>query len=278
MYIGCHVSIRKGYLEAAKTAKSIGAKAFQYFPKNPRSLAVKTFDLHDALACKEFSWSHNLLSIAHSPYPTNIATGNEAQQHVIVQSMLNDLDIVEACGSIGLVVHFGKYKGKDPLQGYKNSLQCLNEVLSQWNGRALILIENQAGEGTRMGTTLEEFIQIRLLSLYPEKIGFCFDTCHAFASGLWNYGQWSEVAEKAEGLGYFSHLKAVHLNDSLFPSGSCRDRHANIGHGYIGDQGLRQFLQTPYLKNIPLILETPTPANGSHQQEINDVGELIKKD
>lgn len=276
IYFGSHVSIRKGYLEAAKTALKLGALAFQYFPKNPRSLSIKNFNAHDAAACQMFCEQHQLLSIAHSPYPTNIAVNELELRKQIIQSILNDLSIVEACGSIGLVVHFGKYKGKDPLQGYKNSLQCLNQVLSEWNGEALILIENQAGDGTNMGTVLEEFVQIRELCDYPDKIGFCFDTCHAFASGLWTENNWSDLAEKAEQLGYFTHLKAIHLNDSKFPSGSLRDRHANIGQGYIGAERFLEFLKTSTLKKLPIILETPESIDYTHQQEIQYINELIQ--
>jgi deoxyribonuclease-4 len=274
MYLGSHVSIRKGYLEAAKTALHIGARAYQYFPKNPRSLALKTFDRSDAEACAKFCRAHDLLSIAHAPYPTNLAVDDKVQRQVIIQSILNDLSIVEACGSVGLVVHFGKYKGKDPLQGYKNSLQCLNEVLSEWSGNALILIENQAGEGTRMGTTFEEFVQIRSLAAYPEQIGFCFDTCHAFASGLWTEDNWLEIVARGEELDYFAHLKAVHLNDSMFPSGSYRDRHANVGKGFIGQERMAQFLKTSYMQSIPIVLETPESHGFTHQDELTYVNSL----
>lgn len=275
MYLGSHISIRKGFLHAAKTAFHIGATAFQYFPKNPRSLSIKSLDKKDAEACAAFCNQHDIQSIAHTPYPTNLAVDENIHKKLIIDSILNDLLIAEACGSIGVVVHFGKYKGKDTLQGYKNSLQCLNDVLSRWFGRALLLIENQAGEGSLFGTTLEEAVRIRELSLFPEKIGFCFDTCHAFVSGLWKEGNWLKIAEKADKLGYFKQLYAVHLNDSVYPSGSRRDRHANVGKGYIGIERMQLFLNTPTLPNVPFILETPSGLDGSHRLELDDVKKLL---
>lgn len=275
--LGSHVSIRKGYLHAAKTALSIGARAFQYFPKNPRSLSIKSFDKSDAEACAKYCMQHDLLSIAHSPYPTNMAADDSRAKQLIVQSMINDLHITEACGSIGLVVHFGKYKGKDPLQGYKNSLQCLNEVLSEWNGKALLLIENQAGQGTPMGTTFEELVQIRKLSNNSDKIAFCLDTCHAFASGLWGEDDRSEWQDKAEESGFLAHLSAVHLNDSLYPFGSLRDRHANVGKGFIGTNRMMALICEPLLQNIPLVLETPSSLHYSHKQELAFIHEMIAK-
>jgi deoxyribonuclease-4 len=266
--VGSHVSIRNGYLGAAKTAHAMGATAYQYFPKNPRGLAIKTFSAADAAACQSYCQEHDIQSIAHAPYPANIAVGDERMRKVIEDSLLNDLEIVEACGSVGLVVHFGKYKGKDALQGYKNSLQCLNNVLSRWEGRSQILIENQAGEGTDMGLTLDECISIRKLCQYPEKIGFCLDTCHLFAGGVWDGANWHEVLQHGSSIGYFSLLKAVHLNDSLHPSGSKRDRHANIGRGQIGEAAMKQFLASPGLTDLPIVLETPTGADGTHYEEI----------
>lgn len=271
MRLGSHVSIRRGFLEAAKMAKSIGADAFQYFPKNPRGLSVKTFDRRDAAKCAAFCREHHLVSIAHAPYPTNLAVEAEDKREWMKQSILNDLEIAEACGSLGVVVHFGDYKGKDLLQGYKNILQLVNEVIAEWNGNALLLLENQAGEGGALGTRLEELAQIRNLAAEPEKIAFCFDTCHAYASGLWRDGKWSEMFRCGEQLGYFEHVKAVHLNDSAYPSGSAKDRHANIGCGRIGETNWRDFLRSPFLQDAAVILETPAAAGHTHAQEISMV-------
>jgi deoxyribonuclease-4 len=273
MHIGSHVSIRGGYVEAAKLAHRIGAGAFQYFPKNPRSLALKAFNVKDAEACAEYSKKHGLLSIGHAPYPLNPAVGSELEE-LMLKALLNGLNIVEACGSVGLVVHFGKYAGKETLQGYKNIIQLLNKALGSWQGQALVLLENQAGEGAQLGTTMEELVQVRSLCDYPGKIGFCLDTCHAFASGLWQGNDWSEVESRGEKLDFWAHLHAVHLNDSLYPAGSRRDRHANIGLGYIGLDGFKQLLTSPYMQRIPVILETETGEDGTHRAEITRVQQL----
>ncbi|PZE21822.1 deoxyribonuclease IV [Paenibacillus xerothermodurans] len=276
MRVGCHISIRKGYAEAARTALQLGAGAYQYFPKNPRSLTVKRYDPKDTDACAELCRKHGILSIAHSPYPTNLAADDPKMREANIRSLRNDLEIADACGSVGVVVHFGKYKGRDPLQGYKNIIQCLHGVLVDWEGQAKLLIENQAGEGMSMGTTLEELMQIRNLSEFRNHIAFCFDTCHAYASGLWSTdaGGWKQLSDKAEALGYFEHLRAVHLNDSMYPGGMGKDRHQNIGQGHIGADRFRELLQSSAVRALPLVLETPTPANGSHASEIDYVRTL----
>jgi deoxyribonuclease-4 len=277
MKIGCHVSIRNGYLEAARTALAIGARSFQYFPKNPRSLKVKQFDPKDASACKSFCREQQLLSIAHTSYPVNLAVDDPKLFETTLRSLRNDLTIAEACGSVGLVVHFGQYKGEDVLEGYRVMIRMLNELLADWTGDTLLLLENNAGQGGRMGTTLEELTQVRQLLAVPEKVGFCLDTCHAFASGMWRGSDWERVAEKMRESGYFSALRAVHLNDSVYASGSCRDRHAGIGQGEIGLEAFAAFLRTPELAGLPIVLETPKPAGGSHQEEIAFVKRLISR-
>ncbi|WP_438445871.1 deoxyribonuclease IV [Gorillibacterium sp. sgz5001074] len=277
MKVGCHISIRRGYLQAARTASAIGADAFQYFPKNPRSLAVKEFDRRDAEACAAFCAENRIVSIAHTPYPVNMAHPHSALRDATVASLRNDLEIAEACGSVGIVVHFGKSKETDPLQGYKNIIQCMNEVLSGWKGSTLLLLENQAGEGGPMGTTLEELISVRKLAEHPEKIGFCLDTCHLFASGVWRKGESAAWMDNGARLGFFEHLKAVHLNDSVYPSGSCKDRHANIGQGYIGLEDIRTFLGGLGGTGLPVVLETGSGPDGTHRSEIGLVRSLFPK-
>ncbi|MGO4376441.1 TIM barrel protein, partial [Paenibacillus sp. MCAF20] len=143
-----------------------------------------------------------------TPYPTNLSVEDQEMQEITIRSLKNDLDIADACGSIGVVVHFGKYKGTgDPLTGYKLMINMINNVLMNYKGKTLLLIENNAGQGGKMGITLEELVQIRKLTDYPELIGYCLDTCHAFASGLWTGHNWAELVEKGTQLEYFTDLK-----------------------------------------------------------------------
>ncbi|WP_338471660.1 deoxyribonuclease IV [Niallia sp. XMNu-256] len=270
MRFGCHLSIKNGYLAAAKKAYGMKAAAFQYFPKNPRSLSIKEFDKEEAANCKAFCEEKGILSVSHTPYPTSLTPHNAEIRSQIVRSLLNDLEIAEACGSIGVVVHFGKHLPKiSLLESYQLMIEMLNEVLGQWEGHVKLLLENSAGSPGGIGTTLEELVQIRKLCHEPEKIGFCFDTCHAFSCGLWDGDNWLEVTEKAAELGYFKELKVVHLNNSKYPSGEGKDRHAPIyGPGYIKETQFDELLKTPALKQIPFILETPKEEI-THEKELS---------
>ncbi|MED1470164.1 deoxyribonuclease IV [Bacillus salipaludis] len=274
MKFGCHISIKNGYLGAAKRAVASGASAFQYFPKNPRSLSVKDFDLEDAVSCKSFCEEHGLISVAHTPYPTSL-TPTEDKRKLTIFSLLNDLEIANTSGSVGVVVHFGSQISKtDPLASYHLMLDMLNSVLRQWDGDCLVLLENNAGTKGALGTTFEELVQVRNLCEYPEKIGFCLDTCHAFASGLWNGENAEELFAKGQELGYWEELKIIHLNNSKYPTGSKKDRHANIfGPGHINEEQFETFIPSTLLREIPFILETPDDEGISHKEEI----EMLKQ-
>ncbi|AIF43066.1 deoxyribonuclease IV [Virgibacillus sp. SK37] len=272
MKFGCHVSIKDGYTEAAKIAKSYGAAAFQFFPKNPRSLSVKDINLDDASMCRDFCLENSLESVAHTPYPTSLTPRDTEKHNKVITSLLNDLEIAEACGTKGIVVHFGKQlKANDPLPSYHLMIDMLNEVLSRWQGDAKILLENSAGLPGTMGTTMEELAMVRKLSDYPDKIGFCLDTCHAFASGLWTGNNWEEVVDKAEELQFFEQLEVIHFNNSKYETGLGKDRHANIlSGGFITEKQFEEFIQTPQLREIPFILETPKDTI-SHKEEIQQL-------
>lgn len=265
---GSHVSIRGGYLQCAKNAESIGANAYQFFAKNPRSLSPKSYDRADAESCAVFCREHKLQAIVHSPYPTNLAERDTELSQLTVSSLLNDLVIAEACGALGVVVHFGKSRESDPLNGYRDIIATLNRVLASWQGEALLLLENQAGEGSEMGTTLHELVQIRTLSERSEHIGFCFDTCHAYGSGLWKKDGWPQLVQLGLELDYWQHVRAVHYNDSVYPSGSRKDRHANVGSGFIGLEQMTQIIRTPALADKLFILETAPGSDGTHRDEI----------
>ena len=110
-------------------------------------------------------------------------------------------------------------------------------------------------------------------ALDPNRIGVCFDTCHAFATG---YGLNSldgvkkTVSDLDEHIG-LENLYLIHLNDSKGSIGDCLDRHEHIGKGKIGITGMSAILNLKDLYHIPVVLETPIDNDGDDKRDIGTV-------
>jgi len=158
--------------------------------------------------------------------------------------------------------------GEGVSAGKDRMVETLNAILANYNGPVKLLLENTAGQGTELGTTLAELVEIRQRTEYPAKIGFCFDTCHAFAAGAYHPDQLSSLVTEMKQSGYLEDLVVIHFNDSKCAYNSRRDRHAKIGQGEIGDAGLKEFLQTAEFQSLPVVLETPVQEEAEYAVEI----------
>jgi deoxyribonuclease-4 len=277
MKIGCHISVGKGFLKASEQAQALGAQSFQVFTKNPRGLRPKKLDEKDAQAGVTFCEQQGIEVICHTPYITNLSSPKDDLQEATIRSILEDLYIAQAYGAKGAVVHCGKHVGEGEVYGFDRMVATLDAILENYDGTALLLLENTAGQGTEMGLTLEEQVKIRKASQYPEKIGFCFDTCHAFAAGQWHEDNFTEFVDEMERNGYLEGLVCIHFNDSKVPFGSRKDRHEKIGKGQIGAKALTLFLQEPRFEHLPIILETPVEDEQEYAEEMVYLHQLKKE-
>jgi deoxyribonuclease-4 len=277
MKIGCHLSIAKGLLKASEQAKALGAKSFQVFTKNPRGLRPKKVDEKDAMLGVEFCKQEDIEVICHTPYITNLSTPKDDLQEATIRSISEDLRIAEAYGASGAVVHCGKHVGEGEEVGTKKMIETLNLILENYDGPTKLLLENTAGQGTEIGLEIKTLVEIRNGTDYPEKIGFCFDTCHAFAAGQWNESNFKSFVDEMEETGYLEALTCIHFNDSKAPFGSRKDRHEKIGKGEIGAEALTLFLQEERFSHLPIILETPIEEEREYAEEIVYLHELKAK-
>lgn len=272
--IGCHLSIAKGLEAAAKNAVRLNAQAFQFFSKNPRGFRSKTINREDADKGVALMRQHGLATIAHSPYITNLSTPKPDLQELTVRSLVEDLTICDAYGTPGLVVHSGKHVDMGESYGLDRMVETLNLILEAYQGPCRILLENTAGQGSEVGTTLEQLVQTRARTIAPERVGFCFDTCHGFAAGLWNAELLPAFLQTARDTGYLQALQAIHFNDSKGPFGNHRDRHEFIGKGNIGEEALSAFLRSPEFQVLPVLLETPAENEADYGPEMAYVRRL----
>lgn len=268
MKIGCHISVSKGFFKASQRAKELGAEAFQVFTKNPRGLRPKKLNREDAEKGVRFCCEHGLVLVAHTPYITNLSTPKEDLHEVTIRSIKEDLQIAEAYGAVGAVVHCGKHVGKGVEYGTRRMIETLNLILRDYEGKTKLLLENTAGQGSELGLTIADLVAIREATDYPEKIGFCFDTCHGFAAGAWSEETFDDLVRTMEETGYLENLVAIHFNDSKAPFNSRKDRHAKIGQGEIGSPALARFLTCEAFSGLPVILETPVEDEEEYAEEI----------
>jgi len=268
MYIGCHVSISKGLEDATKRAIALDANTFQIFTKNPRGFQAKKVDEVDAKKGRELCAEKEIKVVCHTPYITNLSTPKDDLQEATIRSLVEDLKIAEAYGAFGAVVHCGKHVGEGEDYGIKRMVETLDIILEQYAGPTLLLLENTAGQGSELGMGPNVLMEIREKTKYPEKIAFCFDTCHAFAAGQWNEEMFESFIEDADRIGYLDLIKVIHINDSKVAFNSKKDRHEKIGLGEIGSAALKKFLTHDKFKEIPFILETPVNEEKEYSEEI----------
>jgi deoxyribonuclease-4 len=137
-----------------------------------------------------------------------------------------------------------------------------------------LLLENTAGQGSELGLQIKTLVELRMATDYPEKIGFCFDTCHGFAAGIWDKETFGDLVHEMERTGYLDHLYCIHFNDSKAPFKSRKDRHEKIGQGQIGSEALTLFLKEERFQHLPVILETPVEDEREYGDEIQYLHQL----
>ncbi len=275
MRLGCHLSIAKGFAHAVKTAPSLNANAFQYFTKNPRGFrTAKPLDRVDAERGRALMREMNLVAVGHTPYLINLASPDEGLYQASIEALVQDLLIAEARGSYGVVVHCGKPKDHGRDFGIERMQAALQSVLAQSRTEGVkILIENTAGQGSEIGTELPELLAI-VDPFSVDDVGICLDTQHAFAAGVLS----RENPEDFPGFHdttFMKRLNAIHLNDSKVEFSSHKDRHALIGQGYLGLDGIARLVNDPRLAEIPFYLETPVESEAQYAEEIAAVRALL---
>ncbi|MDB4896057.1 MAG: putative endonuclease [Firmicutes bacterium] len=268
MKLGCHISIAKGFATTVENAHQLGCESFQFFTKNPRAFKGKAADPVQAEKGRKLMAEYGLVAVAHAPYITNLSTPDDELQAISIASLTQDLENAEAYGAVGCVCHMGKHVAQGEEYGMTRMVETLDMLLEQYKGACTLLLENTAGQGTELGTTMEQCVETRSRVAQPHRIGFCFDTCHGFAAGAYRPETWDEFVANARSIGYWEHLKAIHLNDSKADFGAHKDRHANLGKGFIGEEGIARLLRSGAFDGLPVCLETPVETEEDYRPEL----------
>lgn len=275
--LGVQVSIAGDICNSVKRAKELGINAMQIFPGNPRSFKRKLHSREDIEEFKKLKKATGIKTlVVHAVYTQNLASSRGKFRMLSIKSFIQDLELAGKLGADLIVVHSGSYKGGSYKRGIKNLAFSLDKVLEALPAGMDLLLENVSGSGKWIGSKFSNLAEVIKKVKNPQRLGVCFDTCHAFSAG---YDLTS--AEGVENLVFdieiqvgLGKLKLIHLNDSRDKKGSHRDRHYHIGKGTIGKEGVKQIVNHPKLKNIPFILETPKKGENDDIENINRVREL----
>ncbi len=266
--IGCHLSPSKGFVRMGQDALSIGANTFQFFLRNPRGSKAKAIDEADAAGLMSLLQEKNALPIvAHAPYTLNPCAADPRVQEFAAMIMGDDLERMKAFPGNFYNFHPGSHVGQGPEAGIKKTASLLNALLTPDMPTA-VLIETMAGQGSEIGGTFEQISEIIRRVDLREKVGVCLDTCHVFAAGYDIVRDLDGVLASFDRSIGLDRLLALHVNDSLFPLGSHKDRHAPIGKGFIGLDAFWAFVNHPVLGGLPMILETPQDDLSGYAREI----------
>ncbi len=273
--IGCHLSSAQGYLAMGKAAKAIGANTFQFFTRNPRGGKAKPFDEADAAAYVAYAAAEGLEGIlAHAPYTLNACAADEDLRAFAQRVMLEDLQRLEYFPGSMYNFHPGSHVKQGSVAGIEYIGKLLNAVLRPEQA-TLVLLETMAGKGTEIGRCFEELREIIDRVDEDQLLGVCLDTCHVFDGGYDIVHGLDAVIEEFDRVIGLERLKAVHLNDSMNPFASHKDRHQKIGQGEIGLQAITEIVNHPKLQGRPFYLETPNDLEG-YATEISLLKRLYK--
>ena len=241
LMIGSHISSSKGYEAMGKQALKLGANTFAFFTRNPRGGSAKAViadDVERYLALwREKGYGQ---IVAHAPYTLNACSDKEGNYYNF---------------------HPGSHVGQGVEIGIELIAQMLNECLKP-EQTTVVLLETMAGKGSEIGRSFQELRMILDQVELSEKMGVCLDTCHVWDAGYDIVEDLDGVLEEFDRCLGLSRLKAIHINDSMNPRGSHKDRHARIGEGCIGLAAFERIINNPSLRGLPFILETPNDDEG----------------
>jgi len=276
--LGVHVSIQGSIDTAVDRAVQKGCTAFQVFTRNPRGWRYKELGEEEVAAFRRKLRSHKSLeAVAHMPYLPNLASPKPDIYRASAESLKVELERSGVLGIRYLVTHLGSHMGAGRKVGLANLIEACVGAIDKVQNNVTILLENMAGTSNSMGSSFEDIRLILDGVGRSERVGVCFDTCHAFAAGydLASSEAVDQTLKLFDEIVGWSRVKVAHLNDSFGGLGCKRDRHEHIGKGYIGRNGFKAFLQRPEVRRLPLILETPFEREDDDVRNMREVRSLV---
>jgi deoxyribonuclease-4 len=261
--IGSHVSMSGDdmFLASVKEAVSYKANALMVYtgaPQNTRRKETNHLKVDEALKyMEEVGFDPNNV-VVHAPYIMNLANPSQDKRAFAISFLTEEIKRSAFMHANQIVLHPGSAVGKDRPQAIKWIAEGLNEVINNTKDlKVKIALETMAGKGNEVGKTFEELKEIIDLVDDKERISVCFDTCHTHDAGYDIKNDFDSVIKHFDQVVGTSYISVFHINDSKNEMGASKDRHENIGFGYIGYDALLKVINHKDFMDIPKILETP---------------------
>jgi deoxyribonuclease-4 len=273
MLIGGHVSSAGGLRAALARAEDMGCETMQIFNQSPRMWRPTRYSNEDIEGFRRGLAASGVDSIyIHAVYLVNCASPDAEVRKKSLRSLTHSLSVGDAIASSGVVFHPGSGRAAATPETLDLIGDAVRSALGETE-RCDLLLENTAGAGGTVGRTIGELADVIERSGGDRRIGVCLDSCHLLASGydVRDTDTLAEVVDECERELGRDRLRCLHLNDSKVALGSNRDRHANLGDGELGEDGIRTFLGEARFADLPVLLEVPGPDGKGpdpHQIEI----------
>ncbi len=271
MLIGAHVSTSGGLAKAIERGTERGCESIQIFNQSPRMWRPTKFTEDDFAAFREAMDDSPIEAVViHAVYLINCATKDKEMRKKSLASLSHALRTGDGIGSAGVVLHPGAQKGEPHGPSMKRASKVIAAALKESESCPLLL-EQTAGHKGLLGRDFDETAELIELAGAGDRLGLCLDSCHLFVQGydVTDAEHLARVVDEADEKVGLDRLRCLHVNDAAAPLGSCRDRHANLGKGEMGKQGLAAFLSEPRFESLPATLETPGPIKkGPDRKEV----------
>lgn len=263
MIIGSHVSMggKEMLLGSVKEAISYNANALMIYtgaPQNTRRKPTSEMRIKEAQTLLK---EHNIPLdnvVVHAPYIMNLANPDPEKRQFAVDFFTKEIQRTAEIGAKQIVLHPGAHVKQGADIGIANIIEGLNKVIENTKDLdVLIALETMAGKGTECGRTFEELKTIFDGVTHNERLSVCFDTCHTHDAGYDVKNNFDEVIKEFDRIVGKERISVFHINDSKNETGAAKDRHENLGFGYIGFEPLNDIIHHPDFLEIPKILETP---------------------
>lgn len=264
IHIGCHLSVADGYETMGCTALRIGADTLQFFPRNPRGGDGRTPSDEEIAALLAVMRDHAFAPIVcHAAYTMNLCSEKESTRMFGRDMLRKDLALLQRfpAGSVLYNFHPGSHTGQGADVGIRYIVEALNEVLTD-DIHTPVLLETMSGKGSEIGRNFEELAEIIDGVALKDRMGVCLDTCHVWSAGYDIVNAPEKVLAEFDRIVGLDRLRAIHLNDSMTPFASNKDRHELLGAGSIGFDPLARFCSLDPVRDLPIELETPNDLPG----------------